>query len=391
MKRIFTLLFSLTLFIFSNNAISQISNHVVVSQLYGAGGNSSAAFNYDYVELFNPTAVDVVATTWSVQYASASGTTWAVNSFSGTIKARQYFLIRLASNDITVGAALPAVDATPATPSNMSGTSGKLALVNSTTALTGSCPTGDASVIDFVGYGAGGSAPNCFEGSAPTPAFGSNAFAIFRLFNGCIDANNNASDFASLTANPRNSSSPVNNCSLLPLSFTSFNASFNGRASQLKWSTANESNLKGFSVERSIDGTTYSEFAFIPANNVANQNNYSFEDMNVVGGVNYYRIKIVSNDGSYKYSQVFVINNKLSLQVEVFPNPAANTLTITHSKAGAGATLRLLSIEGKQIKTQVTSMGSVQTALSVSELIRGNYLLIFEDKGQKTTAKFTKL
>ena len=35
----------------------------------------------------------------------------------------------------------------------MSSTSGKVALVNNTTTLTGACPTGAAGIIDFVGYG----------------------------------------------------------------------------------------------------------------------------------------------------------------------------------------------------------------------------------------------
>ena len=53
---------------------------------------------------------------------------------------------------------LPTPDATGAI--NMSATSGKVALVNNSTILTGSCPSGTG-IVDFVGYG--GSA-NCSEG-----------------------------------------------------------------------------------------------------------------------------------------------------------------------------------------------------------------------------------
>ena len=99
----------------------------------------------------------------------------------------------------------------------MSGTAGKVALVNSTTALSGTCPT-DASIKDFVGYGV---TPNCYEGSGPTPA-PSNTLAVLRASNGCIDTNNNASDFATSAPNPRNTSSPLNVCSSLTVATPTF-------------------------------------------------------------------------------------------------------------------------------------------------------------------------
>ncbi len=80
----------------------------------------------------------------------------------------------------------------------MSGTSGKVALVNSFDALVGNCPLGDPSLLDFVGYGS----PDCREGAAPAPA-PSNTTSIFRLGGGSIDTNNNGSDFVTGAPNPR--------------------------------------------------------------------------------------------------------------------------------------------------------------------------------------------
>jgi hypothetical protein len=184
-----------------------------------------------------------------------------------------------------------------------------------------------------------------------------------------------------LTFNPTN---------IVPLNLTSFNASFNGKISELKWSTVNESNIKGFSIEKSSNGSEYREVAFIAANNTASQNNYSLDDANLGSGSNFYRIKIISNDGSVKYSNIVVINNKQSIKAELFPNPVIANVTVTHSKANAGAVIRVLNIAGKQIKTYAVQAGAVQSALSVSELIRGNYVLIFENHTQKSIIKFSK-
>ena len=51
----------------------QIANHVVISEVYGGGGNSGALWKSDFVELYNPTDSPVTLSGWSIQYASATG------------------------------------------------------------------------------------------------------------------------------------------------------------------------------------------------------------------------------------------------------------------------------------------------------------------------------
>jgi len=180
---------------------------VMISQVYGGGGNTSAVYTNDYVELYNSGADAVSLSGYTLQYASAAGTAWTNNTaLSGVIPAGGYFLIRLASGG-AVGAAIPVTpDVIGGT--NISATTGKLALVSNATPLTGACPTGGA-IEDFVGYGTAG----CFEGAlAPTP---SATLAITRAnagATGCLDTNNNASDFATNAPNPRSSASLPQAC-----------------------------------------------------------------------------------------------------------------------------------------------------------------------------------
>lgn len=97
-----------------------------------------------------------------------------------------YYLIKQADGS-GGSVALPTPDATGTLA--MSGTAGKVALRNSTAALSGTCPTEYA---DLVGYGSNAS---CAEGNAPAPA-PSNTLAVLRGGEGCSDTNNNAADFA---------------------------------------------------------------------------------------------------------------------------------------------------------------------------------------------------
>lgn len=142
---------------------AQIATHVVISEIYGGGGNAGATYTNDFIELYNPTSAPISLTGWSVQYAAAAGTSWAKTDLTGSIPAKGFYLIQEA-----VGAggttALPTPDATGTL--TMSGTAGKVALVNNGTALTGACPTG-AQIIDFVGFG---TTANCNEGGSNAPA-----------------------------------------------------------------------------------------------------------------------------------------------------------------------------------------------------------------------------
>jgi predicted extracellular nuclease len=186
-----------------------VAAQVVISQVYGGGGNLNAPYTNDYVELFNRGGSAVSLIGWSLQYASATGSSWSKTNLSGTIQPGQYFLVQEAAGSscsgLPCGVPLPTPDATGSIA--MSQTNAKVALLNSQTALSGTCPS-SLNIVDFVGYGPG----NCSEGSAPAPGLSSTAAAI-RADGGCTDTNNNAADFSAGAPNPRNTASPAHYCS----------------------------------------------------------------------------------------------------------------------------------------------------------------------------------
>jgi endonuclease G len=176
---------------------------VVISQIYGGGGNGGATFLNDYVELYNRGANAVDLTGWSLQYASSTGSGWDSNKqpLGGTIGAGEYYLIALASGGAT-GASLPPANITGQI--NMAAGSGKVGLVGSFTGLAGSCPIFNPSIKDFVGYGSA----DCGEGSTTTSA-GSNSTALYRQGGGSVDTNSNASDFAPPAAPAPRRTAPI--------------------------------------------------------------------------------------------------------------------------------------------------------------------------------------
>ncbi|MBN1396584.1 MAG: lamin tail domain-containing protein [Bacteroidetes bacterium] len=194
-----------------------IPAQVVISEIYGGGGNSGSTYKNDFIELYNSADSTVVLDGWSVQYASASATgAWKVTILGGSIAPHGFFLVQ---EDAGTGGTtdLPSPDAEGVI--NISAGNGKIALCNTTAALTGASPP-VFNIIDLVGFGSS----NFFEGSSPASA-PSNTKSIERkasyestvesmctggseeLLGNAFDSNDNGSDFIVREPQPQNSDS----------------------------------------------------------------------------------------------------------------------------------------------------------------------------------------
>lgn len=182
------------------------STTVVISQVYGGGGNTGSLYKNDFIELHNLGTTTVNLSGWSVQYAATAGTNWSRTDLSGDLDPGEYFLIQEAQG--TGGTVdLPTPDATGTIA--MSATAGKVVLVNTQTTIPPgtTCPV-DPTIVDKVGYGTG---TNCFEGAGPTGTL-NNTNAAFRVNGGCLDSDENSLNFTVAAPAPRNTSTPAFPC-----------------------------------------------------------------------------------------------------------------------------------------------------------------------------------
>ncbi len=196
-------------------AATAASPGLVISQVYGAGGNVGAVFANDYVELFNRGSEPVSTEGMSVQYASATGT----GDFQATpltpvsVPPGGYHLVRLTGG--ANGAPLPAADSTGTR--DLSGTNGKVALATGTTSIA--CNGGSSTctpeelgrIVDLVGFGTA----NFFEGAAAAPS-PSTTTALLRGAGGCTDTDQNGTDLAPGAPAPRNAATTPAPCGGAP-------------------------------------------------------------------------------------------------------------------------------------------------------------------------------
>ncbi|MEO5988976.1 MAG: lamin tail domain-containing protein [Candidatus Eisenbacteria bacterium] len=293
-----------------------VSTAVVISQIYGgAGGSGGAPYERDYIELFNRGGVAVSLTGWSVQYAAPAGTSWSVTLLPNIVlQAGQHLLVAEALG--SSGAPLPTPDVSGVI--SMSNSSGKVALVNATTALAGSCPLGP-SIIDFVGYGTA----NCSETNV-CPSLSVSTAAV-RNSNGCVDTDNNASDFTVGTPNPRNTAFLLAPCN--PLSGTG---------------AANPSTV-------SPGGSTLLTVTVQPSSNPASSGISVTGNLSLIGGS---AAQVFYDDGSH--GDVAAGNNVFSFLATV---PAGT---------GTGGKNLPISIQDAQARSASTSIPLTVTVLALT-------------------------
>ena len=147
----------------NDDAAPPVVSDVVISQVYGGGGNTGATFTHDFIELFNRGTTSVSLAGWSVQYIGATATgTWSVTPLDGSIapggttscSRRRARAARRRFQRRTRRAASP----WPPVP-------GKWRCATRSCAIAGACPAPGTSA-DLVGYGA----TTCIEGAGPTAA-----------------------------------------------------------------------------------------------------------------------------------------------------------------------------------------------------------------------------
>jgi hypothetical protein len=168
---------------------------------------------------------------------------------------------------------------------------------------------------------------------------------------------------------------------LLPVNWLSVGCNrLNDKQALVQWSTASETQSDSFVVERSINGQTYSRVGAVKAaGNSSEPRHYSLTDNKAPGARAFYRIKQTDVDGESSNSEVCSVlaSDAVGNEIEVYPNPAADMLTVkNNAEEDEVLNLRLTDIAGKEV-LRVRSEQKI-TAIATQKLKPGVYLLSVE-------------
>lgn len=193
----------------------------------------------------------------------------------------------------------------------------------------------------------------------------------------------------------RNVLNLVTNMAPLPVRFISFEAARSGDDVKLAWKVAEESNVKGYHVERSADGRSWSTIGFVPFNPApALEKTYTLMDANPASPVSYYRIRQEDLDGRVKYSDLRLVRfDREGLEVRLYPVPVTSLLKVNvQSPVNSAAVIRITNVSGvtvQQFKTQLIRGGKTEE-INVNMLPAGSYYIEILGDRYKWTGKFIK-
>jgi|APTNR8051073442_1049403.scaffolds.fasta_scaffold05021_2 hypothetical protein len=169
---------------------------------------------------------------------------------------------------------------------------------------------------------------------------------------------------------------------IVPVEFATFSATSVGADVQLNWSTASETNNKGFFVERKSTSGEFASVGFIDGSGTTTLvKEYSFIDKGVGVGTYTYRLKQVDFDGTSDYSKAVEVDvtapNTFALN-QNFPNPFNPSTKISFSLAtDAKVTLSVYNVLGQEVATLVNgamSAGVHSVNFDASSLVSGLYI-----------------
>ncbi|AFH49632.1 PKD repeat protein [Ignavibacterium album JCM 16511] len=131
----------------------------------------------------------------------------------------------------------------------------------------------------------------------------------------------------------------INLASVIPVELVSFNAKVTGNSVELNWTTASETNNRGFEIHRSFlqsgsQNLSWEIVSFVNGKGTSSDlTTYKFVDKNPGPGKYFYRLKQIDFDGNSKYSnpvEVEIISPKEFILEQNYPNPFNPTTEIIY-------------------------------------------------------------
>ncbi len=172
---------------------------------------------------------------------------------------------------------------------------------------------------------------------------------------------------------------------VVPVEMTSFTGRKVERGTELNWETSSEINNAGFDIERSTNGSDWSQIGFVSGNGNSNRLlQYSYLDENPLEGTNFYRLKQNDFDGNFEYSDIVSLNYREDKnEISFYPNPVEDVLYISSNQNSENLEFQLVDINGKVLWSK---KGDVKE-ISFENFSSGVYFLNIVSPSNRITKK----
>lgn len=166
----------------------------------------------------------------------------------------------------------------------------------------------------------------------------------------------------------------------------SFQAKKNNNTTDITWKMSSTKHIKGFEVEKSIDGKSYNLLSKIHAH--PQMLDYNITDYHPSFGTNYYRLKLIYENEKIEYSNVQLVSFSNTFNATLFPNPAKDYIQLSISHTSTPSQVIITNVQGQVVKT-ISNYHS-EDKINISELASGTYFITTQIGTQVETYSFIK-
>jgi hypothetical protein len=171
----------------------------------------------------------------------------------------------------------------------------------------------------------------------------------------------------------------------LPVSLSALQVTRQDSKAVLNWSTFMEQNNRGFGIQRSPDGLTWTQLQFVSSHatvgNSSTPLDYVAYDLQPLAGVNYYRIFQQDNDGRKQYSEVRFLLFPKEDGLLIYPNPVTSQINLSNTQH-----IKMLKLVDATGKIVFHSTDKSRTSIDMNGRTPGLYLLrvVYENGTEKS-------
>ena len=163
----------------------------------------------------------------------------------------------------------------------------------------------------------------------------------------------------------------INNVCALPTDLLYFHGSYATGITTLTWEVTDNQNVTGFYIQRSVNGVDFTTIDSLDATGAVDEASYTLPDnvSNIDAGTITYRLIMRLKGGAQEESAIVAINKPLAdvTGVVVYPNPAANQLTIAvNSNAQQQMSYSIISMQGQILLTGSQVLVRGQNSVNVN-------------------------
>lgn len=183
-------------------------------------------------------------------------------------------------------------------------------------------------------------------------------------------------------------------CGVLPVELAGFEATLDNGQVILDWETVAELDNSFFTVERSNDGTSFTELMEVSSSSPVSGRVYQTYDVDPFHGISYYRLSQTDQNGAREILETVLVNNaaEATHYFNAFPNPFQESIRVTtEGMEGQTISVQVLDLSGREVARRAIARTADFSVYEVptQDLPAGMYMVVVT--GNQVTESFKLL